>query len=136
MACSEAGHTWLTSTLVTQWYPLPFFWFWVPLYSKKGCPYCNMVAWLTSTFDGPRVPFCPFFGSRFPFLRKPTPKRVHKGTLILIVVAERRVPFFCEMVTGPPRYLQNAGGMFSEADWPYWASGMYPCMPQGLPECV
>ena len=32
------------------------------------------------------------------------------------------------------QYLEKAGGMFSEADWPYWATGMYPCMPQGLAE--
>ncbi|OLQ09921.1 Cysteine proteinase RD19a [Symbiodinium microadriaticum] len=41
----------------------------------------------------------------------------------------------CGMFGGWPylayQYLEKAGGMFSEADWPYWATGMYPCMPQG-----
>ncbi|CAE8665709.1 unnamed protein product [Polarella glacialis] len=29
------------------------------------------------------------------------------------------------------RYLQKAGGIFSEADWPYWHEGVFPCMPVG-----
>ena len=29
------------------------------------------------------------------------------------------------------QFLQKAGGMFSEADWPYYKEGMFPCMPKG-----
>lgn len=41
----------------------------------------------------------------------------------------------CGMFGGWPylayQFLQKAGGMFSEADWPYYKEGMFPCMPKG-----
>jgi len=41
----------------------------------------------------------------------------------------------CGMFGGWPymgyQFLQKAGGMFSEADWPYWHEGVYSCMPKG-----
>ena len=43
----------------------------------------------------------------------------------------------CGMFGGWPylayQFLQKAGGIFSEADWPYASKdqGMYPCMPEG-----
>ena len=33
------------------------------------------------------------------------------------------------------QFLQKAGGMFSEADWPYYKEGMFPCMPKGWVLC-
>eukprot|EP00438_Fugacium_kawagutii_P030163 Skav235185 [mRNA] locus=scaffold721:362894:366472:- [translate_table: standard] len=41
----------------------------------------------------------------------------------------------CGMFGGWPylayQFLQQAGGIFSEADWPYYKEGMFPCMPKG-----
>jgi len=41
----------------------------------------------------------------------------------------------CGMFGGWPylgyQYLQKAGGMASEEEWPYQHDGVYPCMPQG-----
>eukprot|EP00429_Kryptoperidinium_foliaceum_P020074 CAMPEP_0176049082 /NCGR_PEP_ID=MMETSP0120_2-20121206/24386_1 /TAXON_ID=160619 /ORGANISM="Kryptoperidinium foliaceum, Strain CCMP 1326" /LENGTH=380 /DNA_ID=CAMNT_0017382505 /DNA_START=45 /DNA_END=1184 /DNA_ORIENTATION=+ len=41
----------------------------------------------------------------------------------------------CGMFGGWPylayQYLQKAGGMFSEDQWPYQHDGVYPCMPEG-----